>query len=91
MDTYQELQSDEDTRKTTYSIDGDDPVLEALVAAFSAAGVDVMREDTPLRRWIEVDALERLLERADQDIRITTVIWGHLVEFTPQAITIHER
>ena len=76
----------------TYDRRDGEEAATALVRAFSAAAVDVdPHEREPLHDWISVPAIDKLLESADEETVISTVIWDHDVVIGPGTVEVYDR
>lgn len=92
-----------DVRPTATSVDNptQEPILtysrsleqegeDAIVAAFSKESVSLNpAEMEPLYEWVDIEALDKLVESARGDARISTVIWGYRVTVTSGTVELY--
>lgn len=75
----------------TYRLGPGETRLEALLDAFAADPVGVDPGDRePLHDWIDIEALDHLIESARDTIRVSAWIWGHRVAITCDTVEIYE-
>jgi hypothetical protein len=58
-----------------YPLDSDEEMVEAVVEAFLAAGVEVYNKPTQLVDWINTDVFEQLQWASDRPLYLSTRIW----------------
>jgi hypothetical protein len=74
----------------TYSRDGDENGVDAIVSAFSTTPLDLdLAERDPLYEWIDLDALDALFESARDDVTLSTIIWNHPIVITADDIEVY--
>jgi len=67
----------------------EETLKEAILAAFEEGEIDLSCRETILMDWINCDALDDHDWNTDRHLRITTVIWDHVVVITDEAVTIY--
>jgi len=74
----------------TYSRSPGQTGMDAIVAAFSERSVSIdPAEMDPLYEWVDVEALDTLVESTCGGARISTVIWGYQVTITPGTVEVY--
>jgi hypothetical protein len=81
----------EESLLVTYSVEGSEPISEAIVDAFLAAQIDVFEREERLQEQISTDALEGFDWGSNRSLQVHCELWGHRVVVTPDAIAIYER
>lgn len=71
-----------------HSIDSEEEMIEAVVDAFLAAGVDVYERPTTLGEETGSDIFE-LQWSSGRPLYLCTQIWDHLVVMTPEEVRIY--
>ncbi|MFO7926849.1 MAG: hypothetical protein ACQET5_08590 [Halobacteriota archaeon] len=89
MDTLPSIQ-DGLTPLVTYAIEDDETVVEAIVRAFGAAGVDTYDRDEPLYDWVPIDCLERFDWDSGRPLRVSTIIWDHPTIITDESVEVYD-
>lgn len=72
-----------------YSLGSDEAMVDAIVNAFLAAGVDVYDRPTQLVDWVNADVFENLQWASDRPLYLCTRIWGHGVVMTAEEVRVY--
>ena len=72
-----------------HSIDSEEEMIEAVVDAFLAAGVDAYDRPTTLAEWIDPDVFETLQWSSSRPLYLGTLILDHEVVITPDQVAIY--
>lgn len=74
----------------TYHIGQNEEFESAVVEAFSSDPIaeDVQERD-PLYEWVDPDKVKGLFESAQDDLEISTTIWGRKTVLRPAVIEIY--
>lgn len=74
----------------TYSRNLEQEAEHAIVDAFSTEPINLDPDKMePLYEWVDVEALNELLDSTPGDTRISTTIWGYQVTITSDTIEVH--
>lgn len=75
----------------TYSRTLEKEGAHAIAAAFSEGSININPDEMePLYEWVDVEALDKLLESTRGDARISTIIWGYRVTITSDTVEVYE-
>lgn len=74
----------------TYSRSLEQEAEHAIVAAFSTESINLNpAEMEPLYEWVDVEALNELLDSSHGDTRVSTSIWGYQVTITSDTVEVY--
>lgn len=77
------------TLVASYSVESDEEMAEAVIAAFNEAGIDVFSLCTTLTDWINPDVFEQLDWSSDRPLYLSTIIWDHRVVLTAEEVRVY--
>ena len=77
------------TLVASYSVESDEEMAEAVIAAFNEAGIDVFSKCTTLTDWINSDVFEQLDWSSDRPLYLSTIIWDHRVVLTAEEVRVY--
>lgn len=77
------------TLVASYSVESDEEMAEAVIAAFNEAGIDVFSLGTTLTDWINPDVFEQLDWSSDRPLYLSTIIWDHRVVLTAEEVRVY--
>ncbi|WP_136589206.1 HalOD1 output domain-containing protein [Salinigranum halophilum] len=66
------------------------PPSKAILHAFERLDVDLVGNDERLADLVDPDALDELIETADQSVRFSATLWGHPVVVTTDAVHVFD-
>jgi hypothetical protein len=74
----------------TYPRSLDEEAEHAIVAAFSTEPIDLNPDKMdPLYEWVDVEAVNELLDSTRGETQISTTIWGYQVTITADTVEVH--
>lgn len=74
----------------TYSRSLEQAAEHAIVAAFTNESINLNpAEREPLYEWVDIEALNELLDCTRGDTRISTIIWGYRVIITSDTVEVY--
>jgi len=75
----------------TYDRDPDERIVTAVTRALSQNPIEFTPDPAdPLYEWIDVEAVETVLDSARGEVYVSTVIWDYDVVITSERITVFE-
>lgn len=75
-----------------YTRSPDEPLLQAVVAAFSDPAVEVdPRAAEPIYEWVDFDGIDSVIESSQSEVRIATRIWDRQVVITADTVQVYDR
>lgn len=77
------------TPLVTYERENDETMSEALVSAYSAAGIDVFEEEDTLEDHFDADSLNSIDWRSNSSVLLTFSLWDYCAVLTSESVRIY--